>query len=127
MDARQFDAITRTLSAGTERRRVLGVLAGGLAAVLAGQRAAVAHHKADHCANEGQKVTPGKPTCCSGRDPVDGRCPADLVPLEGMCTSAPDGACECRDAQGPCASTALCSISKFGGCGAPGTPCTCVR
>jgi hypothetical protein len=81
MHARQFDAITRTLGARIERRRVLGGLAGGLAAVLAGQRATVAHHKDDHCAKEGQKVTPGKPTCCSALDPVDGRCPADLVPL----------------------------------------------
>jgi hypothetical protein len=125
MHARQFDAITRTLRARTARRRVLGGLAGGLAAVLAGQRATVA--KADHCAKAGQKVTPGKPTCCAGLDPVDGRCPAAQGPLEGACTATADGVCACQDAQGPCPSMTACAINKFGGCGDPGAACTCLR
>ena len=39
MDARQFDAITRTLRSGADRRRVLGVLAGSLVAALGGRQA----------------------------------------------------------------------------------------
>jgi len=34
MDARQFDGIAKTLSSGASRRRILGVLVGGLAAAL---------------------------------------------------------------------------------------------
>jgi hypothetical protein len=40
----------KTLISGTNRRRVLGVLAGGLTAALGGRRATVAHHKPNHCA-----------------------------------------------------------------------------
>jgi hypothetical protein len=116
MDARQFDQIARTLRSGTDRRRVLGVLVGSLAAILGAQRATMAAE----CAKPGQKPKDHKP-CCVG-DPVDGRCPAESAPLLGRCILA--GRCECNDGGKVCTSV-LCTGSEAGKCAEDGTPCTC--
>jgi hypothetical protein len=57
MDARQFDAITRMFRVGADRRRVLGVLLGGLAAVLGSRRATEAQGNSD-CAHFCKEVFP---------------------------------------------------------------------
>ena len=49
MNPRQFDGIAKSLSAGANRRGVLGVLVGGVAAVLQGWGGGFAHHKEGHC------------------------------------------------------------------------------
>jgi hypothetical protein len=67
MDADQFDGLVKALSWGAERRRVLGVFAGGLVAALGGQRSIVADHKPAHCAKEGQQAkNKRKKGCCAG-------------------------------------------------------------
>lgn len=42
MDDRRFDNVTRAMASGTSRRRMLGLLTGGLAVVLGGSKATVA-------------------------------------------------------------------------------------
>ena len=54
MDGTRFDELTRALASGSSRRRVLGALAGGLAAALGGRRATLAsNHKVGVCHREG--------------------------------------------------------------------------
>ena len=67
MDAGQFDRLAKVLSSGADRRRVLGVFAGGLAAALGRPRATVADHKPEHCAKEGHPAkNKDKKGCCAG-------------------------------------------------------------
>jgi hypothetical protein len=133
MDARQFDEISRTLSAGADRRRVLSAVLGGVVAALGGARATVAHHKPDHCAKAGQKVTPGKPTCCPGLAPQGGRCAEEAPPpvVMGQCRTGTLGAgpvCLCITPTGaPCDPVAPCAIGgpSFPVCAQSGAPCEC--
>ena len=121
MDGTRFDDWTRALASGSSRRRVLGALAGGLAAALGGRRAVRADHKADHCAKAGQKAHPHKPCCpplvASG---ADGRCEAP--PVVGMCWDDDDdaGGCVCLNADGPCEPIVACDDAVCSG------PCTCL-
>ena len=82
MDAQQFDGLVKALRSGADRRRVLGVLAAGLAAVLGSQQATVA----GACKKEGQKPK-DKKECCSGAVDADGRCVATVITCEvgGAC------------------------------------------
>ena len=66
MDARQFDGLARALRSGANRRRVLGVLTGGLVAALSGRRATQASLKPQHCLKEGQSAkNTRKKECCA--------------------------------------------------------------
>jgi hypothetical protein len=85
MDPRQFDRMAKALGSGVQRRHILGVLAGGFAAALSTQRATLAHHKASHCAHEGEVPDPRtKKSCCPGLvpDPTDPkrRCIVEVPP-----------------------------------------------
>jgi hypothetical protein len=114
VDARQFDGIAKTLSSGTDRRRVLGGLAVGALAGLFGW------HEADaaECAKEGQKPNDDK-ACCFAGPLVDDRCPAQSIPLLGTCFQ-----CECFDSGKVCAPV-YCTGSEAGTCAEEATPCTC--
>lgn len=76
MDAARFDGIAKALGSGADRRRMLSVLGGGLAAALGGGAGTLADHKPSHCAKAGQKVQSHK-ECCSGLMGVDSRCMAE--------------------------------------------------
>ena len=115
MDTRQFDDLAKALRWGANRRRVLGLLTGGLAA-LGVRRAAVGEHKDDHCAKAGQKAQPKKP-CCVGVAADDGRCPAECVNPGGFGNGI---ACEANHecCSGCCVHTAG-SHTTGGLCGLP--------
>ena len=116
MDARQFDGIAKTLSAGIDRRRVLGDLAVGALAGLFGWHEVAAVE----CAKEGQKKKANRPCC------------GDLVPAaSGHCV--PRGTCGrlsslCQPKLGAqCAGTYTChcwtTLSGLTFCGANGSRC----
>jgi hypothetical protein len=108
MDSRQFDRIVKALGSGVQRRHILGVLAGGFIAALSRQRATLAHHKASHCAHEGEVPDPKtKKPCCPGLvpDPTNPKrrcivevptpvCPGP-VPDCGPCGCCTTECCDC--------------------------------
>src|SRR5215213_10731093 len=65
MDDRQFDGLAKALRSGADRRRVLGLFAGGLVAALRSPRATVASHELHHCTKEGHPAKTKK-GCCAG-------------------------------------------------------------
>ena len=128
MDADQFDGMVKTLGSGTDRRRVLSVVAGGLVAALGGRQVTQAAHKSKHCAKAGQKPHGHKP-CCFGTA-VNGRCPAETAPVTGRCItdeSVFPEVCQCRNAAGAvCAPLGTCQSLLAGVCREEGDPCVCV-
>jgi hypothetical protein len=76
VDAVQFDRLAKTLGSGTTRRRVLGVLAGGLVVAREGRQATIAAQ----CAKAGQKPKDTKKECCLGLIEVEGRCQEPSLP-----------------------------------------------
>ena len=133
MDGTRFDELTRALAAGSTRRRVLGALAGGLAAALGGRRAVRADHKAGHCAKEGQQAHEGdrnhRKPCCPGLVPdANGRCGPEAAACGGAgcakdgvcgvfadcgggcnCWFTPSGGTRCFTANGTCGQGTTCS------------------
>src|SRR5688572_4380226 len=100
MDGHKFDTLSRTLAAGTSRRRVLGALAGSLVAMLGGRQVTQAQGNSECAALCKTLFGPGKDR---------GQCISAGARGEGPC--ADGGTVTC---------TGNCGI--FIGC-APG--CTC--
>jgi hypothetical protein len=143
MDGSRFDRLTRDMVAGRTRRSVVKGIAGGLVAgvaTLAGGRATLAGHKADHCAKEGQQAhldqNHPKPCCAGLVAGPDGRCHA-TTPPPSVCAAGTDmcsSSVFCR--QGPdsessfcvCATTTeggpVCIVSGNAPCGSGATACS---
>ena len=99
MDAVQFDGITKTLCTGADRRRVLGVVIGSLAAVLGGGPVTRAKKGGNNaCARFCHTVFKGRAagqcTAAAARGDADSLCAA--------CEADPDNVCVGDDGEPTC-------------------------
>jgi hypothetical protein len=119
MDDRRFDQITRALSSGADRRRLLAGLAGGLAAAFGGRKATRAQDIND-CARFCTEVLPPGPQrgrCNSQAAQGEGPCIECGADADSVCVTA-DGAVACEFAAcgtgrvclaGACVGTGTCT------------------
>jgi hypothetical protein len=95
MDPKRFDRMTHALAEGRSRRSLVKGLTGGLlagAASLIVGRGALADHKPDHCAQEGQQAHLDQhhsKSCCPGLVPdANGWCQAPVGCLDAVLAGA---------------------------------------
>lgn len=134
MDARQFDRIAKILGSEADRRRVLGALAGSVAAVLGKQQLTPAQADSD-CAHFCEEVfPPGQERGQCVRDAAHGggtcqECAGDVANFcGGACVDLTSDLNHCGRCDHACAATETCFR---GSCCAPATasevctPCNC--
>jgi hypothetical protein len=117
MDGHRFDDLTRLLATGAPRRRVLGALSGGLAALFSERLPARAG-----CADEGGNCD-SSPDCCDPLFCVAHACLAqDCLPPGEPCTANPTGNDLTCCANFVCVD-GICEPEVVEPCASPGSPC----
>jgi hypothetical protein len=114
MDARQFDRIAKTLGSGADRRRVLGALAGSVAAVLGKQQLTPAQADSD-CAHFCEEAfPPGRERGQCVREAAHGggtcqECAGDVARFcGGACVDLTADQDHCGQCDHPCTGTETC-------------------
>jgi hypothetical protein len=154
MDAERFDTLVRSFNKLAPRRAALGVLGGGLAALLArfGQDDAEAKKKKKRKKCKGKKKKCGKkcipktgccPSCQGDQSCVDGTCvcPIDTFPCGSSCVTGDeccvasdcggiyqcvDGFCLCPDpSEVPCTASSCCNPAADEVCAFTETEAAC--
>jgi hypothetical protein len=116
MEERTFDTLTRTLATGTTRRRVLGLLTGGLAVAFGGGKAALAEDNAggnSACAALCQELYPpgaDRGACIAAGAHGEGPC-AETTPPPVMCGSVD---CQLQLGDNDCTTTECLVVEIFG-------------